>query len=90
MTELGLNCLPVGVASLGKNVYPVSTSSAEPDAADVIPENFEGESYVVSVYIKIKNNKKIKKFPEKTTCQNSAYIREWGLYRDVNTVKTCD
>lgn len=54
MTELGLNCLPVGVASLGKNVYPVSTSSAEPDAADVIPENFEGESYVVSVYIKIK------------------------------------
>ncbi|CAH3038016.1 unnamed protein product [Porites lobata] len=42
MTELGLNCLPVGVASLGKNVYPVSTSSAEPDAADVIPENFEG------------------------------------------------
>lgn len=50
MTELGLNCLPVGVASLGKNVYPVSTSSAEPDAADVIPENFEGESYVVSVW----------------------------------------
>lgn len=50
MTELGLNCLPVGVASLGKNVYPVSTSSAEPDAADVIPEHFEGESYVVSVW----------------------------------------
>ena len=47
MTELGLNCLPVGVASLGKNVYPVSTSSSEPDAADVVPENFEGESYVI-------------------------------------------
>lgn len=50
MTELGLNCLPVGVTSLGKNVYPVSTTSAEPDAAEVIPENFEGESYVVSVW----------------------------------------
>ena len=62
MTELGLNCLPVGVASLGKNVYPVSTSSAEPDAADVIPENFEGESYVVSVWYRLhKNKKKIKK-----------------------------
>lgn len=49
MTELGLNCLPVGVTSLGKNVYPVSTTSAEPDAADVIPEHFAGESYVVLV-----------------------------------------
>ena len=43
MTELGLNCLPVGVTSLGKNVYPVSATSAEPDAAEVISENFEGE-----------------------------------------------
>lgn len=79
MTELGLNCLPVGVTSLGKNVYPVSTTSAEPDAADVITEHFAGESYVVLVVwcrsMLTKNT-----CLEKTTCQNAAYIGGWGLH----------
>lgn len=47
MTELSLGCLPVGMTSVGKNVYPVSASSDEPDADDVTPEHFEGEGSAV-------------------------------------------
>lgn len=45
MTELSLNCLPVGVTSAGKNVYPVCNTWEESAtiADDVITENFEGK-----------------------------------------------
>lgn len=43
MAELSLRCLPVGMTSVGKNVYPVSDSSLEPDADDVAAGHFEGK-----------------------------------------------
>lgn len=44
MTELSLNCLPVGMTSVGKNVYPVCNTWDESDGNndDVTTENFEG------------------------------------------------
>ncbi|XP_058970711.2 protein kinase C iota type-like isoform X1 [Pocillopora verrucosa] len=44
MTEISLNCLPVGMTSVGKNVYPVVNTLDESDdkGNDVTTENFEG------------------------------------------------
>ncbi|XP_027055550.1 protein kinase C iota type-like isoform X1 [Pocillopora damicornis] len=44
MTEISLNCLPVGMTSVGKNVYPVLNALDESDdkGNDVTTENFEG------------------------------------------------
>lgn len=45
MTEISLNCLPVGMTSVGKNVYPVANTLDESDdkGNDVTTENFEGK-----------------------------------------------
>lgn len=44
MTEISLNCLPVGMTSVGKNVYPVLNTLDKSDdkGNDVTTENFEG------------------------------------------------
>ena len=42
MAELSLGCLPVGMTSMGKNVYPVSTSSDDADTNHITAECLEG------------------------------------------------
>lgn len=45
MAELGLSCLPVGMTSAGKNVYPVSTPSIDADEDDITAKTFEGNGW---------------------------------------------